>query len=389
MRITRNALHLSLALLATVSLSACDFGEQPYETEEGENLSIRGPSEAAVPNGTATFNIFPFTIDKNYEWSVEGPGDPSFERRRSGEFIDVSFDQPGSYTVTVDDGEYTGETTLTASYPDIVDQAGRFGFGRLGTALGTAGLADTLGTDGPFTVFAPTDAAFVSALDTTDDGSLNLPAASVLSDILAYHVVPDSLGAGALGSSQETLEGGALMFETPGGDVQVIDGSDATGPATVTNANVPAANGFIHAIDALRLPPTASVAFNDQTSEGGVTINMRSVYVPEDGYVAIHDSTLLDDPPQVAGSVIGVSEYLEAGVYNDLEITLFDVPGKDFDDDMVLEGDQLLIAMPHEETNMNEEYNFLTSGGTEDGAYTEGGDPVVDPAAVAVGGGEQ
>jgi uncharacterized surface protein with fasciclin (FAS1) repeats len=383
MRITRNALHLSLALLAAVSLSACDFGEQPYETEEGENLSIRGPGEAAVPNGTAEFNIFPFTIDKDYEWSVEGPGDPSFERRRSGEFIDVSFDQPGSYTVTVDDGEYTGETTFTASYPDIVDQAGRFGFGRLGTALGTAGLADTLGTGGPFTVFAPTDAAFVSALDTTDDGSLNLPAASVLSDILAYHVVPDSLGAGALGGSQETLEGGALMFETSGGDVQVTDGSDATGPATVTNANVPAANGLIHAIDALRLPPTASVAFNDQTAVDSV--NTSSVYVPENGFVAIHDSTLFDGVVQ--GSVIGVSEQLEPGVHNDVPVALFDEErtGGSFEKDS-LQTDQTLIAMPHKDTNDNGSYDFLTSNGAEDGAYTEGGSAVIDSASITVPG---
>jgi hypothetical protein len=282
------------------------------------------------------------------------------------------------------------------------------GFDALANALVVAGLSDgnpdsdpidnpaddTLATGGPFTLLAPTDEAFVAAFDTSGNDAVEggeLPGMEVLADILSYHVVTDSLGTSDIAAGQEegTLAESELTFRT-NGTITVEDGTDLTDDAAFTDiTNRATSGGLLHGLDDLLLPPNASVSFNDQTSEGGATVNVRSVYVPEDGYVAIHDSTLLDDPPQVAGSVIGVSEYLEAGVHNGLEITLFDVPGKDFDDDMVLEGDQLLIAMPHEETNMNEEYNFLTSGGTEDGAYTKGGDPVVDPAAVAVGGGEQ
>ena len=129
----------------------------------------------------------------------------------------------------------------------------------------------------------------------------------------------------------------------------------------------------------------ATVAFNDQVSDGGQTITVASASLPKDGYIVIHDSTLLDDPPQVTGSVIGVSDYLEAGDYTDLQVTLFDVPGGDFDGQTMLDGGQQLIAMPHQETSGNEEYNFITSGGDEDGPYLNAdGDPVVDPGFVAV-----
>jgi uncharacterized surface protein with fasciclin (FAS1) repeats len=409
MRITRNALHLSLALLAAVSLSACDFGEQPYETEEGENLSIRGPGERTLSgfdsDTTGTYNIFPFTIEKDYSWSIEEDGATIVDRRRENEYIDVEFSEPGTYTLNIDDGEYTGALPIEVEYRDPEIQADSLGFDALASALVAAGLSDgdpnsdpsssdTLATGGPFTLLAPTDEAFVAAFDTSGNDAVEggeLPGMEVLADILSYHVVTDSLGTSDIAAGQEegTLAESELTFRT-NGTITVEDGTDLTDDAAFTDiTNRATSGGLLHGLDDLLLPPNASVSFNDQASTDSVTVDVRSVYVPEDGYVAIHDSTLLDDPPQVAGSVIGVSEYLEAGVYNGLEITLFDVPGKDFDDDMVLEGDQLLIAMPHEETNMNEEYNFITSDGDEDGAYTEGGDPVVDPAAVAVGGGEQ
>jgi hypothetical protein len=100
------------------------------------------------------------------------------------------------------------------------------------------------------------------------------------------------------------------------------------------------------------------------------------VFLPEDGYVAIHDSSLLDGV--ISGSVIGISEYLKGGTYRDLDVTLFDVAGADFDDDIALDEDQTLIAISHMETNDNEVYNFVETGGEEDGPYTEDGEAVVD-----------
>jgi signal recognition particle receptor subunit beta len=125
---------------------------------------------------------------------------------------------------------------------------------------------------------------------------------------------------------------------------------------------------------------TASVTFEDQTSDG-TTVTVAEVTLPEDGYVAIHDSSLLDG--EVVGSVIGVSEYREAGTYEDLNVTLFDVPGAEFNETELTENDTL-IAMPHEETGNNTVYDFVATDGMEDGPFVADGQPVTDSAAVTV-----
>ena len=102
----------------------------------------------------------------------------------------------------------------------------------------------------------------------------------------------------------------------------------------------------------------ATVTFDDQVSADGRTVTVASTFLPRDGYIAIHDSTLLDG--NTLGSVIGVSEYLPAGTYSDVPVSLFDVPGKDFPADTMLMESQTLFAMPHEETSdpMTMEYNL-------------------------------
>ena len=124
----------------------------------------------------------------------------------------------------------------------------------------------------------------------------------------------------------------------------------------------------------------ATVTFDDQETTG-TSVTVASVYVPEDGFVAIHDSSLLDG--EVLDSVIGVSHYLESGSYEDVEVSLFEVDGAEFETD-TLEEDQTLIAMPHEDTDGDEEYDFVESGGEDDGPYTADGEAVVDDAHVDV-----
>ena len=124
--------------------------------------------------------------------------------------------------------------------------------------------------------------------------------------------------------------------------------------------------------------PTASVTFENQSSDG-TTVTVANATLPEDGYVAIHDSSLLDD--NVVGSVIGVSEYQEAGTYEDLNVTLFDVPGAEFNRTELSENDTL-IAMPHEETSNNTAYDFVATNGTEDGPFFADGDVVLDSGLV-------
>ncbi|WP_449404960.1 DUF7282 domain-containing protein [Halopelagius longus] len=124
----------------------------------------------------------------------------------------------------------------------------------------------------------------------------------------------------------------------------------------------------------------ALLDFENQYSEGE-EIDIDEVTLSEGGFVAIHDARLLEG--KVTESVIGVSEYLEAGEHEEVEVKLFDVEGADFDDDR-LHSDQPLIPMPHYDTNGNETYDFVSSGGEEDGPFTENGQPVVDLGFVLV-----
>ncbi|PSQ05329.1 hypothetical protein BRC97_09435 [Halobacteriales archaeon QS_6_71_20] len=127
--------------------------------------------------------------------------------------------------------------------------------------------------------------------------------------------------------------------------------------------------------------PFATVEFSNQYSDGEEIV-VDSTVLSDGGYVAIHDATLFEGA--VADSVIGVSEYLEPGAHYDVEVTLFDVPGREFDRH-ALEEPALLVPMPHRETDDDETYDFVDSGGEEDGPYTEDGLPTVDAGAVIVG----
>lgn len=123
----------------------------------------------------------------------------------------------------------------------------------------------------------------------------------------------------------------------------------------------------------------AAVAFEDQTTNG-TTVTVDSAFLSEGGYVVVHDSSLLDG--EVVGSVIGVSEYLEPGLNEDVEITLFDVPGATFDRTELTEN-ETLIAMAHTD-NGNETFGFVSANGTQDGPYLANGTAVTDRANVTL-----
>ncbi|WP_340098072.1 DUF7282 domain-containing protein [Salinibaculum salinum] len=124
----------------------------------------------------------------------------------------------------------------------------------------------------------------------------------------------------------------------------------------------------------------ASVTFENQTSDGMV-VNVTNFTLPDGGYVAIHNDSLLDG--DAVGSVIGASEYFEPGSYENESITLFNVSGANFTE-MQLNGSQTLIAMPHQETNENTTYDFVATNGTADGPYLSNESAVTDAANVTV-----
>lgn len=118
----------------------------------------------------------------------------------------------------------------------------------LAAAVKAAGLVETLQGKGPFTVFAPTDAAF-AAIQSEVDKLLKPESKQKLSKILTYHVVSGKMKAADLKDGQEltTVEGSKLK-------VMVKDGKVMVGDAKVTTADISASNGVIHVIDKVLLP---------------------------------------------------------------------------------------------------------------------------------------
>lgn len=135
---------------------------------------------------------------------------------------------------------------LSAQAKDIVDTALAAGnFKTLATALQAAGLIDTLKGPGPFTVFAPTDAAFAKIPKATLDALLADKAK--LTAVLTYHVVAGKvMAADVKPGSVRTVQGTDLMVSTMGG-VKVND-------SNVTATDIVADNGVIHVIDSVLLP---------------------------------------------------------------------------------------------------------------------------------------
>ena len=137
-------------------------------------------------------------------------------------------------------------TATAVQAKDIVDTAVAAGdFKTLAVALEKAGLIDTLKGKGPFTVFAPTDAAFAKV--PKKDLDALLADKSKLAAVLTYHVVPGSVMAKDVKAGKvKTVQGSDLTLTTAGG--VKVDG------ANVVKTDIVADNGVIHVIDSVVLP---------------------------------------------------------------------------------------------------------------------------------------
>jgi uncharacterized surface protein with fasciclin (FAS1) repeats len=151
---------------------------------------------------------------------------------------------PAAALETAGDGEPLSDSRLDT---DIVDTAvGAGSFQTLAAALGAANLVDTLKGEGPFTVFAPTDAAFAKLPSGTVEALLNdIPA---LTNILVYHVAAGEIGPSELlgAGSAETLQGKEVA-------VREMDGAIYVNGSKV-EATLRVKNGIIYVIDSVLLP---------------------------------------------------------------------------------------------------------------------------------------
>jgi uncharacterized surface protein with fasciclin (FAS1) repeats len=128
-------------------------------------------------------------------------------------------------------------------------------------AVKAAGLVDTLQGAGPFTVFAPVNAAFAALPAGTVDNLLKPENKGMLTTVLTYHVVPGRLDAQALMRMIKEGKGSAALKTVQGGELWAMMNGDAItitdakkGSAKVTIANVYQSNGVIHVVDKVLMP---------------------------------------------------------------------------------------------------------------------------------------
>jgi uncharacterized surface protein with fasciclin (FAS1) repeats len=139
---------------------------------------------------------------------------------------------------------------VSAQGKDLVDTAVAAGqFKTLAAALQAAGLIDTLKGKGPFTVFAPTDAAFAKLPKGTVEELLKPENKAKLTAILTYHVVAGKVMAADVVKVKDakTVQGGSIKVNAEGGRV-MVDG------ATVVKTDIGASNGVIHVVDSVLMP---------------------------------------------------------------------------------------------------------------------------------------
>jgi uncharacterized surface protein with fasciclin (FAS1) repeats len=156
----------------------------------------------------------------------------------------------GAVMALVVTSSFHASVKAQAATADIVDTAVAAGsFKTLAAALQAAGLVATLKGEGPFTVFAPTDAAFAKLPAGTVDDLLKPANKAKLVAILTYHVVPGKVMAAqaATLTSAKTVNSASLTIRATDGKVMIDN-------ATVTATDIAASNGVIHVIDTVLLP---------------------------------------------------------------------------------------------------------------------------------------
>ena len=170
---------------------------------------------------------------------------------------------------------------------NIVDTAIAAGnFKTLVAALQAAGLEDTLKGDGPFTVFAPTDAAFAKI--PKDQLNALMANKTQLTALLTYHVVPGKVMSTDLknGMTIKTVPGENLIISLANGGVMVND-------AKVVQADIVSTNGLIHVIDTVLIPMVVAKAANLNLSKSNInkiktnsTNTTKSIAVSDSGVVS-------------------------------------------------------------------------------------------------------
>jgi len=169
-------------------------------------------------------------------------------------------------------------TVGAQSERDIVDTAVSAGsFNTLAAALKAAGLVDTLKGEGPFTVFAPTDAAFAKLPKGTIEMLLRPENVGLLQSILTFHVVPGEVDAKTVvGLDSATTVNGQRV------DIKVTNGTVSVDGAQVVKTDIAASNGVIHVIDTVIMPSNKDIV---ETAVGAGSFNTLAAALDAAGLI--------------------------------------------------------------------------------------------------------
>lgn len=388
MHIRTSPLYVLLAGFLVVSLTACDQSSQNVDLEPGTSLTLLGPDSLNIPNfdstATGEYQIRAFTINQDYTWSTSGAVTQE-GTRRDGENLMVSSNAPGPYSVsvttTIDGEEYSGTVNAEADFPTVGEQATKYNqLNTFGSLLLDTGLNAPLAWDSPesavngWTAFAPSNQAFLDALDDNNNGELEseeVPAPGVLSKVLQYHVALDSLTSTEVdGATPSTLLHPEETLSLTG---STVDGASTS--ANFVTVDIATNDGVVHEINTVLLPASV-VSINDQTvirdSDANIdSVQVEGTLVSNGGFVALHEGS-------PSGNIIGVSDYLTPGFHGDASPIGIEL-------DNQLSDTTTVVAMPHRDTNGDQQFTFNPSLGT-DAPYTRGDSntPVVDSASVAI-----
>ncbi len=185
----------------------------------------------------------------------------------------VAGDVAGAAEVNINPVPEAQQAELLAQTATIVEVAASDErFSTLVTAVEAAGLVETLSGEGPFTVFAPTNAAFAALPPDALNALLEPENQDLLTEVLTYHVVAgEELGSDSVvaASSIETLNGDL--------NVNVVDGEVMVGPANVIVTDVQASNGIIHAIDTVLIPDGVVETLEARMMEAEMTTTEETV----------------------------------------------------------------------------------------------------------------
>jgi uncharacterized surface protein with fasciclin (FAS1) repeats len=150
----------------------------------------------------------------------------------------------------------TNQSASTKKQTVVAIAARNPDFSTLASAIKQAGLAKTLKAKGPFTVFAPTNAAFAKV--PKDQLDALLADKTALTNVLTYHVLAGKVPSSALKPTQEVtaLDDAPFTITVADGKATITDGQGNT--INVVKTDIPAKNGVIHVVDSVMLPPTSS-----------------------------------------------------------------------------------------------------------------------------------